>query len=123
MYALRGAITADLDTAEAIDEAVKEMIGSLFSLNGLKEEDIVSVLFSQTKDLRSRNAAAACRKAGFCAHVPLFCVQEATIAGGLPLAIRVLLLVNHKKEREARMVYLRGAASLRPEYNKENEDD
>ncbi len=115
MYALRGAITADLDTAEAIDEAVKEMIGSLFSLNGLKEEDIVSVLFSQTKDLRSRNAAAACRKAGFCARVPLFCVQEADTENALEKAIRVLVTVDGKMEGKPHMVYLKGASVLRPD--------
>ena len=123
VYALRGATTVLHDSPAEVDEAVGELMEKLYSENGLEDKVIAFILFSQTRDIRTRNAAAACRKKGFGKLTPLFCVQEATIAGGLPLAIRVLLLVNHKKEREARMVYLRGAASLRPEYNKENEDD
>lgn len=123
VYALRGATTIVHDSPAEVDEAVGELIGKLYGDNDISDADVAFILFSQTRDIRTRNAAAACRKAGFGKLTPLFCVQEADIAGGLPLAIRVMILVNHKKEREARMAYLRGAASLRPEYNKEKEND
>ena len=121
-YAIRGAITADDDTREAIDEAVGQMMKALFEENGLREEDLVSVIFSQTRDLRSRNAAAACRASGFCSRTPLFCVQEADISGGLRHTIRVMVLVGHPKEKEPRMVYLRGASCLRPDYSEPEVD-
>lgn len=123
VYALRGATTVQHDSPVEVDEAVGELMEKLYSENNLTDEDVAFILFSQTRDIRTRNAAAACRKSGYGKLTPLFCVQEADIAGGLKLAIRVLLLVNHKREREARMVYLRGASSLRPEYRKENEND
>ena len=69
IYALRGAITVEKDTAEAVDDAVKELMSEIFSANSLSEDDIISVIFSQTKDIRSRNAAAACRRGGFCADM------------------------------------------------------
>ena len=72
IYALRGAITVEKDTAEAVDDAVKELMSEIFSANSLSEDDIISVIFSQTKDIRSRNAAAACRRGGFCTSAPLF---------------------------------------------------
>ena len=122
VYALRGATTVEHDSPAEIDEAVRELMDTLYKENGISDADAAFILFSQTRALRTRNAAAACRRSGFGTLTPLFCVQEADIAGGLPFAIRVMILVNHKKEREARMAYLRGAASLRPEYmKKENQ--
>jgi len=83
--------------------------------NELKDEDLASIVFSQTSDLKTRNAAAACRKAGYASNVPLFCCQEAEISGSLPLCIRVLITINHARKKEAKMVYLRGASNLRPD--------
>ena len=109
VYAIRGATTVEHDSPAEIDEAVRELMEAIYSENGITDSDAAFILFSQTRDIRTRNAAAACRRSGYGALTPLFCVQEADIAGGLPLAIRVMILVNHKREREARMVYLRGA--------------
>lgn len=117
IYALRGAITVEKDTAEAVDDAVKELMSEIFSANSLSEDEIISVIFSQTKDIRSRNAAAACRRGGFCASAPLFCVQEADTEGSLPLAVRVLITVD-RNEKNPVMVYLRGASILRPEWKR-----
>lgn len=123
VYALRGATTVLHDSPAEVDEAVGELMSEIYRENGITDSDCAFILFSQTRDIRTRNAAAACRQSGYGTLTPLFCVQEADIAGGLPLAIRVMVLVNHKKEKEPRMVYLRGASSLRPEYKKENEND
>ena len=123
VYAIRGATTVEHDSPAEIDEAVRELMEAIYSENGITDSDAAFILFSQTRDIRTRNAAAACRRSGYGALIPLFCVQEADIAGGLPLAIRAMILVNHKREREARMVYLRGASSLRPEYTKKEKQD
>ena len=117
IYAIRGAITVDSDTAGDVDRAVKELMSELFSANSLSDDDIVSVVFSQTKDIRSRNAAAACRHGGFCREAPLFCVQEADTEGSLPLAIRAMVTVD-KAEKNPAMVYLKGASVLRPDWKR-----
>ena len=101
IYAIRGAITVDSDKAEDVDIAVKELMSELYAANSLFDDDIVSVIFSQTKDIRSRNAAAACRKGGFCKEVPLFCVQEADTEGALPLAVRVMITVDKEEKNPA----------------------
>ena len=95
VYAIRGATTVEHDSPAEIDEAVRELMEAIYSENGITDSDAAFILFSQTRDIRTRNAAA----------------------------IRVMILVNHKKEREARMVYLRGASSLRPEYTKKEKQD
>ncbi len=117
IYCIRGATTISSDFPNEVDESVKELMEALYRENGITDDDIASVIFSQTHDIRTRNAAAACRKAGYCVKVPLFCVQEADISGGLRHAIRVLITINHARGKEPRMVYLRDAVSLRPDYN------
>lgn len=115
VYAIRGATTVEFDSVSGIDEAVKELFSEILLQNNLKEDEISFVLFSQTSDLKSRNAAAAVRKAGYCASVPLFCVQEAEINGMLDKVIRVLIQVNHPRMNEPKMVYLNRACNLRPD--------
>ena len=117
IFALRGATTVEEDIPQLVDEAVGEMMEHLLRENNLEEKDLVSVIFSQTKDIRSRNAAAACRKAGYCSSVPLFCVQEADTDGALEKAIRVLITAKGES-RDVKMAYLRGASNLRPDLKK-----
>lgn len=119
IYALRGATSVDVDFPAEIDKAMKELFEALLEENDLKEEELAFVLLSQTSDLKSRNAAAAIRAAGYCAAVPLFCVQEAEINGMMPMVIRILVQVNHKSEKEPHMVYLRRTAALRPDLKKQ----
>ena len=115
IYAIRGATTVDFDSVSAIDQAVKELFFTILDENGITEDEISFVLFSQTSDLRSRNAAAAVRKVGYCSSVPLFCVQEAEINGMLDKVIRVLVQVNHPRKKDPVMVYLNRAEKLRPD--------
>lgn len=117
--ALRGATTVDGDYPLKMDKAVAELMAELYSKNSLEEEDIAYILFSQTHDLRMRNAATSCRLGGFSDNVPIFCVQEADVAGGLRHAVRVLIVLKKERAGKPHMVYLREAAKLRPDYKEE----
>lgn len=123
VYSIRGAVTADIDSPSAIDAAVKMMMDELYRRNDITDEDISFILFSQTVDLRSRNAAASFRATGRGASVPLFCVQEAEIAGALKRVVRVLVQINHPRRSDPVMVYLKEASSLRPDLHVEEELD
>ena len=118
IYALRGASSVEQDTREDILTCVGELFSTLMKENNLVEEDLCFVHFSQTKDLRSRNAAEAVRKAGFCSSVPLFCTQEADIEGAMPMVIRVLVQVKGQLKSPAKMIYLNRAKNLRPDISK-----
>jgi len=118
IYALRGATSVEGDDPAEIDGAVKELFEELLERNGLKEDELAFVLLSQTRDLKSRNAASALRRGGHCKSVPLFCVEEAETEGMMRMGIRMLLQVNHKREKEPHMAYLRRAAALRPDLSK-----
>lgn len=115
VWAIRGAVTADSNSAVDVDSAVKEMLDAIYKENDITEDDVVFTLFSQTQDITKRNAAAAARKGGYSAHTPLFCVQEATVENMLPLTIRVLIEVEKKMDKKPVMVYLKGAMALRPD--------
>ncbi|MCI7606966.1 MAG: chorismate mutase [Spirochaetales bacterium] len=115
VWAIRGAITVDSDTPADVDSAVKEMLDAIYKENEITEDDVVFTLFSQTNDITSRNAAAAARKSGYSTLTPLFCVQEAYVENMLPLTVRVMIEVEKKMEKKPVMVYLKGAAALRPD--------
>lgn len=112
---IRGAITVTKNDSSAINEATKELLQELVQQNSLQQEDICSAYFTMTKDLNSGFPAKAARELGW-STVPLMCAQEIDVAGSLPQCIRVLLHVNTTKtQREISHVYLRDAASLRPD--------
>ena len=110
---LRGATTVDADTAEQVTERSQELMRELMERNGLVEDDIVSILFTATGDVRSIFPATAIREIGFGA-VPLLCAAEIPVPGAMPLCIRALLHVYTERSREEmHHVYLRGAVALR----------
>lgn len=110
--ALRGATTLDSDSPEQITERVLALLDALFERNGLVHDDVISILFTATDDIRSMFPAFPARKAGL-GDVPLICARELDIVGGTPLCIRVMLHVTTDKSRdELHHVYLEGAKGL-----------
>ncbi len=112
--AVRGAIKVPENTEEAIFQASVKLVSTVLKQNAIPEQDIISVIYSVTKDLNKANPAAGLRNHGF-REVPLFCVQEADIEGSLNGIIRVLLTYNTEKKAYPCSVYLDGAEALRPD--------
>jgi len=111
--ALRGATTVDVDTREQVYERVQALLRELLARNGVDHEDIISVLFTATDDIRSVFPAAAARAIGL-GDVPLLCARELSIEDGTPLCIRVLMHLSTERPRsELHHVYLEGAKGLR----------
>ena len=115
LYAVRGAVCTE-DSPEAIENAVKILFEKLYSQNNIQDDDLVSIQFTMTSDLKSLNPATALRKAGYGSSVPLFCSQEAEITGMLPKVIRVLI-TGYFDEKPI-PVYANGAEVLRPDLTK-----
>jgi len=111
--ALRGATTVDVDTKEAIHDAVVELLEALLERNDVDHDDIISVLFTATDDLHAAFPAAAARDVGF-GDIPLLCARELDIDGSTERCIRLLMHLESSRNRsELRHVYLRGAVGLR----------
>ncbi len=111
--ALRGATTVDVDSSDAIDDAVAELLTELFERNAVAHDDLISVLFTATDDLHAKFPAASARLHGL-GDVPLICARELDIDGAQPRCIRVLLHLETDRARdELHHVYLRDAVGLR----------
>ena len=110
---LRGATTCVSDTPEQIVDATQELLLLLMERNDLMHDDVVSVIFTTSRDLTSAFPATAARGVGF-GDIPLLCASEIDVPGSMPLCIRVLMHVYTSRPRaEIRHVYLRNAQSLR----------
>jgi chorismate mutase len=111
--ALRGATTVDVDDREHLFERVISLLELLFARNRLAHDDVISILFTATGDIRSAFPAEAARKFGL-GDVPLICARELDIEGGTPRCVRVMLHITTDVPRdELHHVYLEGARNLR----------
>lgn len=116
VQAIRGAITVTENTAEAITEAVHELLDVLESRNQLSPEHLISVTFSVTRDLDAMFPAAAARQRPGWDGVPLLDVQQMHVAGSLPRCIRVMIHAQLSAlHGDVYHAYLREARSLRPD--------
>ena len=110
---IRGATTAEANTREAILRATDELLREMVRANGITPDQIAAVWFTTTQDLNAEFPALAARLMGW-NHVALLCGHEMAVPDGLPMCIRVLMLVNTDKGPEELVhVYLRGARNLR----------
>jgi chorismate mutase len=111
--AVRGAIQLDVDEREQVLAATRELVSAVLAANSLTQEDVISIFFTATADVRSEFPAVAARELGL-GDVPLMCAQELNIAGAMPLVIRLMAHVNTTLPRDQiTHVYLRGATALR----------
>jgi chorismate mutase len=111
--AIRGAIQLDVDEREHVLSSTRELVSTLLEANSLTKEDVISIMFTATPDLRSEFPAVAARELGL-GDVPLMCTQELDILGAMPRVIRLMAHVNTNLARDQiSHVYLRGATALR----------
>ena len=112
--AVRGAVGIERNDAQEIQSGARRLIQEILSRNKIEEAQIVSILFTLTKDLTKGNPATGIRAYGF-ADTPLFCLQEADIAGAEPRILRVLVTYSACRDDAPVPVYLGRAAALRPD--------
>ncbi len=111
--AVRGATQVDEDDRQQVLDATTELLEAVLERNALSSDDLISVLFTATPDLRSEFPAYAARQMGL-TDVPLMCASEIAVPGAMPRVLRLLAHVDTDLPRkDVRHVYLRGAAALR----------
>jgi chorismate mutase len=112
---IRGATSVDVNDADDIIAATRELLECIVAANDLAVNDAISVIFTATPDLDAAYPARAAREMGW-VHVPLLCMQEMAVAGSLPRCIRVLVLWDTERPPDQiRHVYLGRARALRPD--------
>lgn len=115
LRSLRGATTASANTAEAIAEAVAELLDALVQRNGLEGSQLLSVTFSVTADLNACFPAAIARRRPGWDAVALLDCQQMAVEGDLPRCIRLLAHAWLEERQNPCHAYLREAARLRPD--------
>jgi chorismate mutase len=115
---IRGATTASENSEAAIREVVTELLDEIEQRNQIDPEDIVSVIFTTTRDLDAVFPAAIARERPRWNYVPLLDVQQMHVEGSLERCIRVLIQVNTPLPQiEINHSYLREAEKLRPDWS------
>jgi chorismate mutase len=111
----RGATQLTGDNASEMRAGVTELLEAIFLENSIKNDDLISILFTATTDLKCEFPAVAARIMGL-SDVPLICSQEIGIENSLPMTIRVLIHAQSDLPRSAIVhKYMRGAQILRPD--------
>jgi len=112
--AVRGAVGVADNSEKAIHDSAALLLREVLARNRISEGEVISILFSITRDLTRGNPATGVRALGF-SETPLFCLQEADIEGALPRIIRVLVTYSCESESEPIPIYLGSAQDLRPD--------
>ena len=114
---IRGATTANENTAEAITEATEELLRELVQLNDLDPAEIAFAYFTTTPDLNAEFPALAARRLGWL-DVPLLCGHDMNVQQpnprGVAMCVRILLLYNTPRPQATmRFAYMRGAGAIK----------
>ena len=115
LTAIRGATTTNGNTKLFIKDAVIELIQELITLNNLKQENIISITFTVTKDLTSCFPAAIARKFFNFDSVAFLDCQQMFVPEDINFCIRLMALVNLRSDRQPMHPYLNGSSKLRPD--------
>jgi chorismate mutase len=115
---VRGAITVDSNTGEAILLSTRQLLAEMVRANDIRTEDVASAYFTTTTDLNAEFPAVVARNEFGWNNIALMCGHEMDVPGSLRMCLRIMLHVNTDRlQSQINHVYLRGAAVLRPDLN------
>ncbi len=116
--AVRGAtrVLVDGEIVDGRDEVLaagRELVHEVLERNGLVADDVISIIFTATRDLASVAPALAARQLGL-HDVALICAQEMWVEGSMTGVVRLLAHVESTRSRaDICNVYLNGTEVLR----------
>ena len=82
MRGIRGAITVEENTAEAVMEATRDVVVAMLEANEVKTEDIGAAIFTATEDITAVFPAKGARALPGFELVPLGSLHQGAFAGG-----------------------------------------
>ena len=112
---IRGATTSDGNTKSDIESAVHELIEELITRNNLEPKNILSIVFTVTKDLNACFPASVARKYKELDKVAFLDCQQMFVEDDVNFCIRLMAQVYLPLNIEPNHPYLRGASNLRPD--------
>ena len=114
---VRGATTADANTPDDILRATRELLALMIRQNGIRAEDVASVIFSTTPDLNAEFPALVARQLGWLdvehAVQPPSCMCRARCSSAS--ACWCIGIRTYPSKPEIVHVYIKEAANVRPD--------
>ena len=110
---LRGATTSNGNSIKEIESAVMELINELISRNNLVESNILSIVFTVTKDLDACFPASIARRYKGLDSVAFLDCQQMHVSNDIKFCIRLMAQVMLPSKSSLKHPYLRGASKLR----------
>ena len=110
---IRGAITVEENTAEAIGSATIKLLQEIVKRNNIDINLISHAIFTLTPDLNADFPAKYARINLKWKDIAMMCYNELNVPNALEKCLRVLIVVNCSKNFEPEFVYLDGAERLR----------
>ena len=110
---IRGAITIDENSPEAIGGATIKLLKEMMSKNKIETDMISHVIFTLTNDLNADFPAKYARVNLKWKDVPMMCFHELDVPNSLPKCLRILIVINTDESFEPKFVYMKGSAKLR----------
>lgn len=110
---IRGAITVEDNSSQAIEKATLELLNELFIKNNINKEAISHVIFTLTQDLNAEFPAKFAREKLGWDKVAMMCFHELDVPNSLKMCLRILIVLNCDEKFSPEFVYLKDAKKLR----------
>lgn len=110
---IRGAITVDENSKEALKTATLELLSEMITVNKISTDKISHVIFTLTEDLNAEFPAKFARVELGWKDVAMMCFHELNVPDSLVMCLRVLVVLNCEEDFVPQFVYLKGARHLR----------
>ena len=110
---IRGAITVEENSSEAIKNATLELLNAMIRANNIEESKISHVIFTLTDDLNAAFPAKFARLNLGWKNAAMMCFHELDVPNSLSKCLRVLIVLNCDENFIPQFIYLKGAATLR----------
>ena len=110
---IRGATTASGNSFKEIEDAVMELVDELISRNNIIKKNLLSIIFTSTKDLDACFPASIARKCNGLDSVAFLDCQQMHVPDDVDFCIRIMAQVLLPSKNSVQHPYLRGASKLR----------
>ena len=112
---IRGATTASGNSVKEIENVVVELIDELISRNNLIKKNLLSIIFTSTKDLDACFPASIARNYCELDTVAFLDCQQMYVPNDVDFCIRIMAQALLPANFPVKHPYLRGASKLRPD--------
>lgn len=110
---IRGAITVEENSVDALKVATIELLSAIFKENNLVAENISHIIFTTTKDLDAAFPAKFARLDMGLSETAMMCFNEIDVPQAIEKCLRILVVTNCAEDFKPKFIYLKGAANLR----------